>query len=115
MTQNKKNRFMYLMNTNWLTIPLIVVLVIAIFLPIGLSCKRSVKQEIQTNQDQWYTCPMHPEIQQQSPGKCPICGMNLVPSKKQPTTNPTTTKESKVDIRKLNLHRSELVQEIEIK
>ncbi len=26
-----------------------------------------------------YTCPMHPEIRQESPGKCPICGMELVP------------------------------------
>ena len=25
-----------------------------------------------------YTCPMHPEIRQDSPGKCPICGMTLV-------------------------------------
>lgn len=26
-----------------------------------------------------YTCPMHPEVIQTGPGKCPICGMNLVP------------------------------------
>lgn len=26
-----------------------------------------------------YTCPMHPEVQQDKPGKCPICGMILVP------------------------------------
>jgi len=25
-----------------------------------------------------YTCPMHPEIQQDRPGMCPECGMNLV-------------------------------------
>ena len=25
-----------------------------------------------------YTCPMHPEVHQDAPGKCPICGMNLV-------------------------------------
>jgi hypothetical protein len=24
-----------------------------------------------------YTCPMHPEVQQSTPGKCPKCGMNL--------------------------------------
>lgn len=24
-----------------------------------------------------YTCPMHPEVQQESPGHCPICGMSL--------------------------------------
>jgi Ni,Fe-hydrogenase III large subunit len=26
-----------------------------------------------------YTCPMHPEIAQDEPGRCPICGMDLVP------------------------------------
>jgi hypothetical protein len=26
-----------------------------------------------------YTCPMHPEIRQDGPGKCPECGMDLVP------------------------------------
>lgn len=26
-----------------------------------------------------YTCPMHPEIVQDRPGSCPICGMDLVP------------------------------------
>jgi P-type Cu+ transporter len=24
-----------------------------------------------------YTCPMHPQIQQEGPGRCPICGMAL--------------------------------------
>src|SRR5436853_7705240 len=26
-----------------------------------------------------YICPMHPEIQQNQPGSCPICGMALEP------------------------------------
>jgi Cu+-exporting ATPase len=26
-----------------------------------------------------YTCPMHPQIRQASPGHCPICGMALEP------------------------------------
>ena len=29
-----------------------------------------------------YTCPMHPEVRQQSPGKCPKCGMKLEPVEK---------------------------------
>jgi thioredoxin-like negative regulator of GroEL len=28
---------------------------------------------------QQYTCPMHPEVVRSEPGRCPICGMNLVP------------------------------------
>ena len=30
-----------------------------------------------------FTCPMHPEVQQDHPGNCPKCGMALVPSKKE--------------------------------
>jgi membrane fusion protein, copper/silver efflux system len=26
-----------------------------------------------------FTCPMHPSVKQAGPGKCPICGMDLVP------------------------------------
>ncbi|MBU4344599.1 MAG: heavy metal translocating P-type ATPase [Proteobacteria bacterium] len=31
------------------------------------------------NESSTYTCPMHPEIQQQGPGNCPKCGMALEP------------------------------------
>src|SRR3989344_982409 len=26
-----------------------------------------------------YTCPMHPEVVKNAPGKCPGCGMDLIP------------------------------------
>lgn len=28
-----------------------------------------------------YTCPMHPEVTSDKPGKCPIFGMNLMEKK----------------------------------
>lgn len=34
------------------------------------------------NHNQKYTCPMHPEVIKDMPGKCPKCGMNLVPLNK---------------------------------
>lgn len=47
-----------------------------------------------------YTCPMHPEIRQDEPGKCPICGMKLVPvaassSKKQETKKQAATADER--------------------
>jgi RND family efflux transporter MFP subunit len=33
-----------------------------------------------------YTCPMHPQIVQDHPGTCPICGMELVPKETEVTT-----------------------------
>jgi membrane fusion protein, copper/silver efflux system len=37
----------------------------------------SVQQE--KEQPKFWTCSMHPNIQKQGPGKCPICGMDLIP------------------------------------
>lgn len=33
-----------------------------------------------------YTCPMHPEVQEDKPGDCPICGMDLVEKEASDTT-----------------------------
>jgi P-type Cu2+ transporter len=41
------------------------------------------KQSLQSFQK--YTCPMHPQIIQDSPGNCPLCGMTLVPLTKPGT------------------------------
>jgi Cu(I)/Ag(I) efflux system membrane fusion protein len=35
-----------------------------------------------------YTCPMHPQVRSDKPGRCPICGMELVP---RPATRAATT------------------------
>jgi Cu+-exporting ATPase len=35
-----------------------------------------------------YTCPMHPEIRQEGPGSCPICGMGLEPEMASADTAP---------------------------
>jgi Cu+-exporting ATPase len=36
-----------------------------------------------------YTCPMHPQIRQDHPGACPICGMALEPEVAAETTGPS--------------------------
>ena len=33
--------------------------------------------------EQIYSCPMHPNVQQDKPGMCPECGMNLLPVKRK--------------------------------
>ena len=35
------------------------------------------------SENEIYTCPMHPQIKQDHPGKCPICHMDLVKVKKK--------------------------------
>lgn len=44
------------------------------------ACKEKDTKNIQAAEKvQTYTCPMHPQIVQNKPGACPICGMDLVP------------------------------------
>ena len=60
-------------------VKILVALIIAV---IGfVSCKNKSGKDMHAGhgQAQEYTCPMHPQIVQDSPGKCPICGMDLVP------------------------------------
>jgi Cu+-exporting ATPase len=44
-----------------------------------------------------YTCPMHPQIRQDGPGNCPICGMALEPEMPTLETGPS---EELVDMRR---------------
>ena len=44
-------------------------------------CKESSQSEQPAQKSEkavQYTCPMHPDVVQDKPGKCPKCGMDLV-------------------------------------
>ena len=45
---------------------------------------RRVGQAKAAGKAESYTCSMHPEVHSPTPGKCPKCGMQLIPEKKQP-------------------------------
>lgn len=51
----------------------------------GMMMKDSNTRAEKTNPTQdmatTYTCPMHPEVKSDKPGKCPKCGMDLVKKK----------------------------------
>jgi P-type Cu+ transporter len=40
-----------------------------------------------------YSCPMHPEVQSDAPGKCPKCGMFLVPQNEAGSQNETGSQD----------------------
>lgn len=56
-----------------------------LFLLAFFSCKEK-KQVVKHQSNLVYTCPMHPEIVQHTPGQCPICGMDLVKVEKKNAT-----------------------------
>lgn len=67
------------MKRNWKNISLLLVVLLL------AACKERPKQAAaQQEQAQvTYTCPMHPQVHEDHPGNCPICGMTLV--KKAPS------------------------------
>lgn len=77
---------------------LAAMLVAVSFMAIGLAaCARTGPATKPADVD-YYTCTMHPSVRSQDPnGKCPICGMNLVPvfksTEPSPGTNPVPRAE----------------------
>jgi hypothetical protein len=45
----------------------------------GISARGQAATTPTTGPATVYTCPMHPEVIAQRPGRCPKCGMSLVP------------------------------------
>jgi len=41
--------------------------------------EQSAHQDIESSKNQIWTCSMHPQIRQNEPGQCPLCGMDLIP------------------------------------
>jgi Cu+-exporting ATPase len=59
-----------------------------------LSTPTTAKREEQPQGKVIYTCPMHPEVQQDHPGNCPKCGMTLV--LKTPTAGPNQAENAEL-------------------
>src|SRR5437016_4548758 len=47
------------------------------------ACTRTSSAAAKPADVDYYTCTMHPSVHAQTPGKCPICSMDLVPVKNQ--------------------------------
>lgn len=54
-------------------------IIVALLPVLLLSACKEKKAQPAGEKKQTYTCPMHPQIVQEGPGTCPICGMDLVP------------------------------------
>lgn len=62
----------------------------------------------QAKEEQLYTCGMHPQVIQNKPGNCPICGMELTPVRKQAgASGATGSGERKVKFYKSTMNPGE--------
>jgi multidrug efflux pump subunit AcrA (membrane-fusion protein) len=66
-------------------------------------CSKPADQTAAPETKTLYTCGMHPQIIQDHPGNCPICGMKLTPVRQQAGTNPATTRSGE---RKIAYYKS---------
>jgi uncharacterized protein YceK len=66
------------MNKNLILIVSLVVILFTISCSSGTSKTDSKEKTPVELASVYYTCTMHPEIHSDKPGKCPICGMDLV-------------------------------------
>ena len=72
---------------------MLLILLVALLSGVA-SCSKNSATEKPSNVD-YYTCTMHPSVRSQNPkGKCPICGMGLIPVMKKSGSETTTEASS---------------------
>ncbi len=54
-----------------------IVIILLSLLIYGCNKEKEMASESHSHEQSYYTCSMHPQIKEDHPGKCPICGMNL--------------------------------------
>src|SRR4051794_18689108 len=59
------------------------VLAATFFLALYARAQDAVHSHHAAKSETRYTCPMHPDVVTDAPGKCPKCGMTLVPVKEK--------------------------------
>lgn len=62
---------------------IIVLIILSITISFGALAQTKADKKDTLQHAAFYACPMHPNQKMDKPGKCPVCGMNLVLSNKE--------------------------------
>jgi Cu(I)/Ag(I) efflux system membrane fusion protein len=74
----KKINFNKYFSTSW-SFVFMILFVTSVSIFVFSSCKQQKKEAVTVaNKDVYYTCSMHPQVHEDHPGNCPICGMKLI-------------------------------------
>jgi membrane fusion protein, copper/silver efflux system len=80
----------------------LIAVIVTAFWP-GTCLQTSAETTAATNDVDYYTCTMHPSVHSKTPGKCPICGMDLVPVyKRSAATNTLLVKGDEINLPSAN-------------
>jgi Cu(I)/Ag(I) efflux system membrane fusion protein len=77
----------------------------SLFIGVVASCSKSTSPTEKT----LYTCSMHPQVVQDGPGNCPICGMKLVRMRKQPSPAAKDQQAAAGGHRKIKYYKSTMM------
>jgi Cu(I)/Ag(I) efflux system membrane fusion protein len=77
----------------------------SLLIAVVASCSKSTSPTEKT----LYTCSMHPQVVQDHPGDCPICGMKLVQMRKQSSSKSANAKSSDIAHRKIKYYKSTML------
>lgn len=83
---------------------LIIAIVLLSVSAVITSCKSKVKAVPTKDSTVYYTCSMHPQIMQDHPGNCPICGMKLIEAGKRSSDNMHEIELSMTQLQLGNIH-----------
>lgn len=73
-----------------------------------MACTKTEDNHPEHQQNGYYTCSMHPQIMENKPGKCPICGMDLVKVEKTEQTAPNEITLNDTQIQLANIQVQKL-------
>jgi Cu(I)/Ag(I) efflux system membrane fusion protein len=77
-----------MLQTVFKRIILIASTLILLFAANSCSNKKEEHKHVEKEVTIYYTCSMHPQIQEPKPGKCPVCGMGLIKAEKTAKPKP---------------------------